>query len=61
MVNQITDLKLLYETDYLQWLENTIKLLNNRQLENLDYKNLIAETVKNDWLPTYRKFMMKFG
>lgn len=33
MVNQITDLKLLYETNYLQWLENTIKLLNNRQVK----------------------------
>ena len=43
MVNQITDLKLLYEVDYFRWLEKTIKLLNNRQLENLDYKNLIAE------------------
>ncbi|NEP86210.1 MAG: DUF29 domain-containing protein [Okeania sp. SIO2C2] len=43
MVNQITDLKLLYEVDYLLWLEKTIKLLNNRQLENLDYENLIEE------------------
>ncbi|NEN89839.1 MAG: DUF29 domain-containing protein [Okeania sp. SIO3H1] len=37
MINQITDLKLLYEVDYFEWLEKTIKLLNNRQLENLDY------------------------
>ncbi|NER04110.1 MAG: DUF29 domain-containing protein [Okeania sp. SIO3C4] len=43
MVNQITDLKLLYEEDYFLWLEETIKLLNNRQLENLDYENLIEE------------------
>ncbi len=43
MASQITDLKLLYETDYFQWLEKTIKLLNNRQLENLDYENLIEE------------------
>ncbi|GGA02614.1 DUF29 domain-containing protein [Okeania sp. KiyG1] len=43
MVNQITDLKLLYEVDYFLWLEETIKLLNNRQLENLDYENLIEE------------------
>ena len=43
MVNKITDLKLLYEEDYFLWLEETIKLLNNRQLENLDYENLIEE------------------
>ncbi|NER02526.1 MAG: DUF29 domain-containing protein [Okeania sp. SIO3C4] len=43
MINQITGLKLLYEVDYFEWLEKTIKLLNNRQLENLDYENLIAE------------------
>jgi len=43
MFSQITDLKLLYNTDYFQWLEKTIKLLNNRQLENLDYEHLIAE------------------
>ncbi|NES91702.1 DUF29 family protein, partial [Okeania sp. SIO2B9] len=43
MINQITALKLLYEEDYFLWLEETIKLLNNRQLENLDYENLIEE------------------
>ncbi len=43
MVNQITDLKLLYEEDYFLWLEKIIELLNNRQLENLDYENLIEE------------------
>ncbi|GGA02660.1 DUF29 domain-containing protein [Okeania sp. KiyG1] len=43
MVNHITDLKLLYEEDYFLWLEETIELLNNRQLENLDYENLIEE------------------
>ena len=43
MVNQIADLKLLYEEDYFLWLEKTIKLLSNRQLENLDYENLIEE------------------
>lgn len=43
MNNQVTDLKLLYEADYFEWLEKMIKLLNNRQLENIDYDNLIAE------------------
>ncbi|MEB3343404.1 DUF29 domain-containing protein [Okeania sp.] len=43
MIHQITDLKLLYEVDYFLWLEEIIKLLNNRQLENLDYDNLIEE------------------
>ncbi|MGD1713581.1 DUF29 family protein [Hydrocoleum sp. CS-953] len=39
----MTDLKLLYEVDYLQWLEKTINILNNHKLENLDYENLIVE------------------
>ncbi|NEQ76064.1 MAG: DUF29 domain-containing protein [Okeania sp. SIO2C9] len=43
MNNQVTDLQLLYEADYFEWLEKMIKLLNNRQLENIDYDNLIAE------------------
>ncbi|GGA36247.1 DUF29 family protein [Okeania sp. KiyG1] len=43
MNNQVTDLKLLYDTDYFDWLKKMIKLLNNRQLENIDYDNLIAE------------------
>lgn len=39
----ITDLKKLYETDYLRWLEQTIELLKNSQLEQIDYDNLIEE------------------
>lgn len=37
------DLKTLYETDYLQWLEETVNLLKKRQLDQLDYDNLIEE------------------
>ncbi len=33
----------LYEEDFCLWLETTAKLLKNRQLENLDYENLIEE------------------
>ena len=33
----------LYESDYLQWLEETVNLLKSRQLDNLDYDNLIEE------------------
>ncbi|MGB5594276.1 MAG: DUF29 domain-containing protein [Crocosphaera sp.] len=36
-------LKNLYESDYLQWLEETVNLLKSRQLDNLDYDNLIEE------------------
>ncbi|MDY7006467.1 MAG: DUF29 family protein [Cyanobacteriota bacterium] len=43
MNNQVTDLKLLYESDYFEWLKKMIKLLNNRQLEKINYDNLIAE------------------
>ena len=43
MKSQILELKELYETEYDQWLIKTIKLLENRQLEWLDYENLIEE------------------
>jgi hypothetical protein len=38
-----TDLKKLYNTDYSQWLEETMKQLNERQFNNLDYEHLIEE------------------
>lgn len=39
----IIDIKTLYESNYLQWLEETIKCLKNRQLADVDYENLIEE------------------
>ena len=39
----IIDIKTLYEFNYLQWLEETIKCLKNRQLADVDYENLIEE------------------
>ena len=39
----ITNLKSLYEVDDVQWLEETIQLLKNNQLEALDIENLIEE------------------
>ncbi|MEH2085820.1 DUF29 domain-containing protein [Nostoc sp.] len=39
----IIDLKTLYESNYLQWLEETIKCLKARQLAEVDYENLIEE------------------
>ncbi|MBD2387622.1 DUF29 domain-containing protein [Cylindrospermum sp. FACHB-282] len=39
----IIDLKTLYESNYLQWLEETIKCLKSRQLAGIDYENLIEE------------------
>lgn len=33
----------LYEQDYCLWLENTVKLLEKRELSNLDISNLIEE------------------
>jgi hypothetical protein len=43
MKSQILNLKELYETEYDRWLSEMIKLLKNRQLEELDYENLIEE------------------
>ncbi|MDJ0732079.1 MAG: DUF29 domain-containing protein [Crocosphaera sp.] len=39
----ITDLKQLYEIDDSQWLEETVKILKNRQFNDLDLDNLIEE------------------
>ena len=39
----LTNYQQLYETDDLQWLEETIALLKNRQFESLDLDNLIEE------------------
>jgi hypothetical protein len=33
----------IYEEDYQQWLDNTVLLLKNRQVDSLDYEHLIEE------------------
>jgi hypothetical protein len=43
MVQSLIDLTNLYETNYERWLETTIKLLTNRQLDLIDYDHLIQE------------------
>ena len=43
MMAVITNLKKLYETDDVQWLEETVKLLKSCQFEALDLENLIEE------------------
>jgi hypothetical protein len=39
----ITDLKALYQIDDSLWLEQTIKLLKNKEFEQLDLENLLEE------------------
>ncbi len=39
----ISTLKKLYETDDLQWLEETVELLKHSQFDRLDLENLIEE------------------
>jgi uncharacterized protein Smg (DUF494 family) len=39
----VTDLKNLYELDDSQWLEETVKLLRDKQFQHLDLENLIEE------------------
>ncbi|MGB5593088.1 MAG: DUF29 domain-containing protein [Crocosphaera sp.] len=41
--NVNVDTTTLYEKDFSLWLETTAQLLRNRQLEKLDYDNLIEE------------------
>lgn len=42
-MNKINELSSLYETDNQQWLEQTIKLLKEKNLESLDLEHLIEE------------------
>ncbi|MDJ1178632.1 DUF29 domain-containing protein [Roseofilum sp. BLCC_M91] len=37
------NLKNIYETDDVQWLEETIKLLKKKQFDHLDLENLVEE------------------
>ncbi|ACK65150.1 conserved hypothetical protein [Rippkaea orientalis PCC 8801] len=39
----------LYETEYDQWLAATVSCLKTRQLEQLDFDNLIEEL--KEWFP----------
>ena len=45
MVTEVTHQKYkqLYETDYNLWVLETVKKLQNRELDSLDWKNLIDE------------------
>ncbi len=43
MKAQTLNLKKLYDSDYDRWLTEMVKLLKNRDLEKLDYDNLIEE------------------
>lgn len=43
METKTLNLKQLYENEYDRWLTEIVKLLKNRDLENLDYDNLIEE------------------
>ena len=42
MVTQI-NAKTLYEQDFNLWIEETVNLLKTRQLDQIDYDNLIEE------------------
>ncbi len=42
-MNKISELSSLYETNNEQWLEQTLKLLQEKELESLDLEHLIEE------------------
>lgn len=37
------DLQMLYETDYMQWIETTVEKLRSQDYANVDWENLIEE------------------
>jgi hypothetical protein len=43
MSHALQSLSSIYEQDYQQWLDETILLLKNRQIDLLDYEHLIEE------------------
>ncbi|MDB9492928.1 DUF29 family protein [Dolichospermum circinale CS-534/05] len=42
------NLKELYERDYLLWLEENIRLLGDRQLQEIDYDHLIYDIISKN-------------
>lgn len=42
------NLKQLYERDYLLWLEENIRLLGDRQLQEIDYDHLIYDIISKN-------------
>ena len=61
MLTTKENLKELYEKDFLLWIEKTIKLLSDRQLEDLDYENLIEElaTVGKSEIRAFESLMIQ--
>ena len=45
MVAEIPQPKNLYETDYNLWVLDTVQKLENREIESLDWENLIEEVL----------------
>ena len=43
MTHAKQSLSSIYEEDYQQWLDKTVLLLKNRQVDSLDYEHLIEE------------------
>lgn len=43
MTHARQSLSSIYEEDYQQWLDHTVLLLKNRQVDSLDYEHLIEE------------------
>ncbi len=43
MNSSLHSLPSIYQNDYQQWLDETILILKNRQLDRLDYEHLIEE------------------
>jgi hypothetical protein len=43
MSHPVQSLSSIYEEDYQQWLDETVLLLKNRQVDGLDYEHLIEE------------------
>ena len=43
MTHDRQSLSSIYEEDYQQWLDKTVLLLKNRQVDSLDYEHLIEE------------------
>ncbi|MEA5620786.1 DUF29 domain-containing protein [Cronbergia sp. UHCC 0137] len=48
------EISLIYEQDYPQWLDITLNQLQNRQIENIDWKHLIEEIASLGNEQTYK-------
>ena len=45
----MTNIKQLHERDFNLWIEETVRAIKNKDINNMDWDNLIEEIMKNNY------------